>query len=126
MAAGILVILTFAGAAAVAGHGSVGAPVAGPQTDATGAALGAPEPAAARDPALHAGSFTIGELAAGTVPQQVQDRSWQTQLDVILAAPCPTGPGRGAVAVTLYLGADEAWTARLRDAAAEHAAACDA
>lgn len=127
----VLVVLLFAGVAAVRVHGVVwnqpsGASVledgTGDDVEVTTAAVSAITPA--EEPAPE--HFTIGDLAAGLVPQDVQDRFWQSQLDAILAAPCPEGPAAGGTTVTLYLGADEAWTARLTDAAETHRAECAA
>lgn len=130
LVAGVIVILlAFAGSAAVRVHGAVtldralaDARAQGEGGEVSTASATAVVPAPDPDPE----TFTIGELAAGTVQQDVQDRFWQAQLDAILAAPCPDGPRAGGTAVTLYLGADEAWTARLQDATAARATECAA
>lgn len=127
-AAGLLVVLGFAGAAAVQVHGAVnieGALADGGSYEDPGIST-ATATTVVPAPAPEPETFTIGDLAAGRVSQEAQDRFWQEQLDAIVAAPCPTAPGPGGTTVTLFVGADEAWTARLRDAAAAHAEACAA
>ncbi|MBW3621755.1 MAG: hypothetical protein KY461_16040 [Actinobacteria bacterium] len=127
VAAAVLVLLAFAGSAAAriadaATDAATDATTDAATTDLTVASTDAAPltdaPGSAQD------TFTLGDLAAGRVPQDVQDRFWQAQLDAIRSAPCPVGTG--GTAVTLYLGADEAWTARLRAASEAHAAACAA
>lgn len=131
LTAALLVVLAFAGTAAARVHAAAAGSF--PLTDAAVAEVdGTPAPAApdasepaAAGPADTDAGFTLGDLTAGRVPQDVQDRFWQRQLDAILAAPCPATTA-GATTVTLFLGADEAWTARLEAAVAEHRAACGA
>ncbi|MBW3658816.1 MAG: hypothetical protein KY457_09270 [Actinobacteria bacterium] len=128
----VLVVLLFAGVAAARVHGVVwnerseASVLEDGGTDADVAVTTAAVSAitAAEEPVTE--HFTIGDLAAGRVPQDVQDRFWQSQLDAILAAPCPEGPAAGGTTVTLHLGADDAWTARLADAAEARRAACAA
>ena len=121
VAAAVLVLLAFAGSAA-ARISDATTDVAVATTDVTVAST---DSASLTDaPAPVQDTFTLGDLAAGRVPQDVQDRFWQAQLDAIRTAPCPVGTD--GTAVTLHLGADEAWTARLRAASEAHAAACAA
>lgn len=125
-AAVTMVVLAFAGSTVVRVHDALADPgEARVEDTVTTAAVTAPVPAPPA-PAGDPEDFTVGDLAAGRVPQDVQDRFWQGQLDAILAAPCPTGPAAGGTTITFFLGADETWTARLQDATAAHAEACAA
>lgn len=130
VAGAILVLLAFAGSAAVRVHGAVTIDGAVADVRASADEGGAVSTASASvvepAPEPEPDTFTIGDLAAGRVSQETQDRFWQAQLDAVLAAPCPDAPRAGGTTVTLYLGADEAWTARLQDATAARAAECAA
>jgi hypothetical protein len=128
LAALILVVLAFSGAAAVKVQAAV-SPVLAMTEAAASTAIApadapAPAPAAPVEPADRPdGSFTFADHAAGRVSQEEQDRFWQAQLDAILAAPCPAATA-GGTTVTLFVGADETWTERLQAGHAEHRAAC--
>ena len=121
LAATAVVLMTFATTAAAKAHDAE-------MGTSAGAAGSTPDPtylpaAIAKSEGTVDGTFTVGDVTAGRVPDHVQDAFWEGQHDAILRAPCRDAT-TGSVTVTMFVGATDAWAARLDEAIAEHAERC--
>lgn len=114
-----LAVLAVAGSSLAASAAAGNAPVEAAVSDVASA------PAVTAAPAPAPTTFSLADLAAGTVDPEVYDAFWSGQRDQLLSAPCGHDAGAaGATEVTAFVGADERWEEQLTAALRQRREEC--